>query len=126
MGKRIYRDIVPPKRGQRTEMKMWHRAELLRRRMLLSRVSICAIIVISSMLFLSAFAQSQDIRQIGPNTWVAGLPGDEFEEFAAPNAAGRQRQKHDTLARVAIGGFTLRPNWRDSARLRRLKHHSND
>ena len=32
----------------------------------------------------------------------------------------------DPLARVAIGGFTLRPNWRDSARLRRLKHHSND
>jgi hypothetical protein len=32
----------------------------------------------------------------------------------------------DTLARVATGGFTLRPNWRDSARLTRLKHHSND
>ena len=34
--------------------------------------------------------------------------------------------ENDTLTRVAIEGFTLRPNWRDRARLRRLKHHSTD
>jgi hypothetical protein len=36
------------------------------------------------------------------------------------------QNENDPLARVAIGGFTLHPNWRDRARLRRLKHHSND
>jgi hypothetical protein len=38
----------------------------------------------------------------------------------------RAHHIRDTLARVATGGFTFIQNWRDQARLRRSKRHSND
>ncbi len=39
-------------------------------------------------------AQQPSIQQIGPGIWVAGIPSNEFEYFAAPQTAGLQRQSN--------------------------------
>jgi hypothetical protein len=45
----------------------------------------------------------------------------------SPNATPESRRLHirDTLARVAIRGFTFLQDWHDRARLRRSKRHPN-
>jgi hypothetical protein len=43
---------------------------------------------------LAVSARAQDIRQIGPGLWAAGIPTDEFDYFAAPETEGRQRQSN--------------------------------
>ena len=35
-----------------------------------------------------------ELQRIGPNLFVAGVPSDQFEFFAAPAQAGRQRQSN--------------------------------
>jgi hypothetical protein len=39
-------------------------------------------------------ARAQDIHEVGPNLFYAGIPTDEFEYFAAPQSVGRQRQEN--------------------------------
>lgn len=42
----------------------------------------------------AARAQPPSIAQVGPGVWAAGIPSNEFEYFAAPQTAGRQRQQN--------------------------------
>lgn len=39
-------------------------------------------------------AQPPSVQPIGPGLWVAGIPSNEFEFFAAPQTAGLQRQSN--------------------------------
>lgn len=39
-------------------------------------------------------AQQPSVQQIGPGIWVAGIPSNEFEYFAAPRTEGLQRQSN--------------------------------
>lgn len=43
---------------------------------------------------LTPATASADVQQLGPNLFVAGVPSDPFEFFAAPAQAGRQRQSN--------------------------------
>ena len=43
---------------------------------------------------LAVSAGAQDIRQICPGLWAAGIPTDEFDYFAAAETEGRQRQSN--------------------------------
>src|SRR5262245_47098196 len=51
---------------------------------------ICATILLFS---LTAGSRA-DILQIGPNSYIAGIQTREFQYFAAPEVAGRQRQQN--------------------------------
>lgn len=42
----------------------------------------------------SAKAQQPSIQAIAPGIWVAGIPSNEFEYFAAPQTEGHQRQSN--------------------------------
>lgn len=52
------------------------------------RKFLCSALVILSSLGIC----HADIQQLGPNLFVAGVPSDQFEFYAAPKHAGRQRQ----------------------------------
>lgn len=52
-------------------------------------IALLALLVIASPSPVSA-----EIQQVGPNLFVAGVPSDQFEFFAAPSLAGRQRQSN--------------------------------
>jgi len=41
-----------------------------------------------------ARAQQPSIQALGPGIWVAGIPSNEFEYFAAPQTDGHQRQSN--------------------------------
>lgn len=47
-----------------------------------------------SLLLVLAPVLRADVWQIGPNSFVAGVPTDEFVYFAAPEVVGRQRQEN--------------------------------
>ena len=49
------------------------------------------VVVVATVLPQPAAAE---IQQIGPNLFVAGVPSDQFEFFAAASSAGRQRQSN--------------------------------
>lgn len=50
------------------------------------------LIALLPFLFLFTASSYSDIRQLGPNYFIAGVPTDQFQFFAAPEFAGRQRQ----------------------------------
>lgn len=47
----------------------------------------------------SAKAQPSSIQPIGPGIWVAGIPSNEFEFFAAPETEGHQSTVQSSIAR---------------------------
>lgn len=49
------------------------------------------VLVVASVLPQPALGE---LQQVGPNLFVAGVPSDQFEFFAAPSLAGRQRQSN--------------------------------
>ena len=53
-----------------------------------------AVFILQSLSSIPAGAQvsTPSIRELGPGYFVAGVPGDEFDYFAAPRVNGRQRQ----------------------------------
>ena len=51
---------------------------------------LAALVLVASALHLA----SAEWEQLGPNSFVAGIPTDQFEFFAAPDVAGRQRQEN--------------------------------
>ena len=52
----------------------------------------CVMVAFAFCVLLSTTLQAQSGQQLGPNYFVAGIPSSEFEYFAAPQVAGRQRQ----------------------------------
>jgi hypothetical protein len=57
------------------------------------RITACNIIVV--LLLASApLSLNAELQRIGPNLFVAGVPSEQFEFFAAPAQAGRQRQSN--------------------------------
>ncbi|HEV7448614.1 MAG TPA: papain-like cysteine protease family protein [Steroidobacteraceae bacterium] len=59
----------------------------------MSRVGSCRVAALFAIALASiASASRADIQQLGPNLFVAGVPSGQFDFFAAPAQAGRQRQ----------------------------------
>jgi len=59
-------------------------------------VMFAALITVAS----GARAQQPSIQALGPGIWVAGIPSNEFEYFAAPQTDGHQRQSNWCWPRV--------------------------
>lgn len=54
------------------------------------RIALCSVVLAFSLIRCA----DAEIQQLGPNLFVAGIPSDQFEFYAAPSFAGRQRQSN--------------------------------